>query len=118
MTSEDLNIRSLGTCRIKSPLRLSKVEGDKIFNFVEDNDRILFNTDWNDIQESLGRGEEPLTMERAGPREHIYFDPSKTTAAIVTCGGLCPGINNVIRSLVMTLNHRYGVDRILGIQSG
>lgn len=118
MTPEDLNIRSLGTCRIKSPLRLSKVDGDNIFNFVEDSERILFNATWNEIQQSLEKGEEPLTMERAGPREHIYFDPSKTTAAIVTCGGLCPGINNVIRSLVMMLNHRYGVTRILGIQYG
>jgi 6-phosphofructokinase 1 len=57
-------------------------------------------------------------MERAGPREMIYFDPSKTRAAVVTCGGLCPGINNVIRSLVMTLNYRYGVKKILGIQYG
>ncbi|MCL4148730.1 UNVERIFIED_CONTAM: hypothetical protein GTU68_020896 [Idotea baltica] len=57
-------------------------------------------------------------MEKAGPRENIYFDPSKTTVAIVTCGGLCPGINNVIRSLVMTLNYRYGVEKILGVRYG
>ena len=60
----------------------------------------------------------PLSMELAGPREFMFFDPSKTTVAIVTCGGLCPGINNVIRSLVMTLHHRYGVRKIFGIQYG
>ena len=57
-------------------------------------------------------------MEKAGPRQHIYFEPGKTTAAIVTCGGLCPGINNVIRGIVMALHYFYGVPRILGIPYG
>ena len=57
-------------------------------------------------------------LEKAGPRELIYFDPSKVHAGIVTCGGLCPGLNNVIRSAVMTLWYRYGVRRISGIRYG
>ncbi len=65
-----------------------------------------------------GLGKNPLNMERAGPRKKIYFDPSKTSAAIVTCGGLCPGINVVIRSLVLALNYRYGVKKILGVRYG
>jgi 6-phosphofructokinase 1 len=60
----------------------------------------------------------PLSLEIAGPREHIFFDPSKTKAAIVTCGGLCPGINDVIRSIVMELYYRYGVQNIVGIKYG
>jgi len=59
-----------------------------------------------------------MSVEPAGPRQKIYFDPEKTKAAIVTCGGLCPGINDVIRSLTMTLSYRYGVNAILGIKYG
>lgn len=118
MKQEDFQIRSLGACRIKSPLRLSNVKGDHVFNFVKDDDRTLFSLSWKEMQKNQNENKPPLTMERAGPREMIYFDPSKTRAAVVTCGGLCPGINNVIRSLVMTLNYRYGVKKILGIQYG
>jgi len=57
-------------------------------------------------------------FERAGPREKLAFDPSKITCGIVTCGGLCPGLNDVIRSIVMTLHHWYGVPRILGFRYG
>ena len=59
-----------------------------------------------------------LSFEVAGPREHLYFDSAKTTAAIVTCGGLCPGLNDVIRGIVMELWHGYGVREILGIRHG
>ncbi|HWO12151.1 MAG TPA: ATP-dependent 6-phosphofructokinase, partial [Polyangiaceae bacterium] len=57
-------------------------------------------------------------LEKAGPRERLFFDPVKVHAGIVTCGGLCPGLNNVIRSAVLTLWHRYGVRRISGIRYG
>lgn len=59
-----------------------------------------------------------LTFEIAGPRERVYFDAANTTAAIVTCGGLCPGLNDVIRGIVMELWHGYGVTKILGIRYG
>jgi len=55
---------------------------------------------------------------RAGPREHLHFDPSNTVAAIVTCGGLCPGLNNVIRELTNTLHYLYGVKKVLGVRGG
>jgi 6-phosphofructokinase 1 len=57
-------------------------------------------------------------FELAGPRERLYFDPAQTTAGIVTCGGLCPGLNNVIRSLTLELHHHYGVTRVLGFRNG
>lgn len=63
-------------------------------------------------------GNEPIEFERAGPRARIYFDPAKTRAAIVTCGGLCPGLNNVLRSVFLELHHRYGVPAVLGIRYG
>lgn len=55
---------------------------------------------------------------RAGPREHLHFDPATTVAAIVTCGGLCPGLNNVIRELTNTLHYLYGVKKVLGVRGG
>ena len=64
------------------------------------------------------RMDRPLSVEPAGPRKKIFFDPTQTKAAIVTCGGLCPGINDVIRSVTMTLFYRYGVKNILGIKYG
>lgn len=60
----------------------------------------------------------PVSFLKAGPRKKIYFDLSKLKCAIVTCGGLCPGLNNVIRSIVLTLFHTYGVSNILGIRYG
>ncbi len=63
-------------------------------------------------------GEIPVSFEKAGPRENIYFEPAKTKVGIVTCGGLCPGLNNVIRSLVNELYYRYGINRVLGFQYG
>jgi 6-phosphofructokinase 1 len=57
-------------------------------------------------------------VEPAGPRKRIFFDPAQTKAAIVTCGGLCPGINDVIRSVTMALFYRYGVKNVLGLKYG
>jgi 6-phosphofructokinase 1 len=59
-----------------------------------------------------------IWFEQAGPREALYFNASKTTAGIVTCGGLCPGLNNVIRSIYYQLLHGYGVRQVLGFQYG
>jgi 6-phosphofructokinase 1 len=59
-----------------------------------------------------------LSFEEAGPRKKIFFDPAATTAAIVTCGGLSPGLNNVIRSVFLELTYRYGVRRVLGLRNG
>jgi len=57
-------------------------------------------------------------IEKAGPREKIYFEPAKVHAGVVTCGGWCPGLNDVIRAIVMSLWYRYGVKRISGFRSG
>ncbi|KAJ9186196.1 hypothetical protein P3X46_005726 [Hevea brasiliensis] len=59
-----------------------------------------------------------LAYHQAGPRKQIFFDPSSTRAAIVTCGGLCPGMNTVIRELVVGLWELYGVRQIYGVVSG
>jgi len=59
-----------------------------------------------------------LAFERAGPRAKLFFDPRKVYAAIVTCGGLCPGLNNVIQSVFLELYYRYGVKKVLGVRYG
>jgi 6-phosphofructokinase 1 len=59
-----------------------------------------------------------ITFERAGPRSRIYFDPRETRAAIVTCGGICPGLNNVIRAVLLELQPRYGVRDVIGVRYG
>ena len=108
--SLDFKISCLGPCKIPSPLTIT--------SFVSDEDRLLFNTRQNGfdaVKDSSGR---PLSVEAAGPRKQIYFDPAKSKAAIVTCGGLCPGINDVIRSVTMSLFYRYGIKDILGIRFG
>ncbi len=105
-------ISSLGECRFKSPLHLNTIGDDMIGNFVPDKARIRFN-----VEVDSGENVPELFFEKAGPRESIFFDPAKTRAAIVTCGGLCPGLNNVIRSVYRELCN-YGVKDVLGIRFG
>ena len=57
-------------------------------------------------------------MELAGPRERLFFDPKAIACGIVTCGGLCPGINDVIRAVTLSLHHHYGVRRVFGFRYG
>ena len=66
----------------------------------------------------LDAGLEPPRFEAAGPREKIFFDPATLNCGIVTCGGLCPGLNDVIRSIVLSLHHHYGVRTIYGFPYG
>lgn len=117
-TENNFDIETLGTATIPSPLHLSKTTGDKIFNFIEDEDRVLADVSLQGFNACVQNNEQPGCLEKAGPREKLFFDPKETTAAIVTCGGLCPGINNVIRSLVMALHYFYGVEKIIGIPYG
>ena len=116
LSPQDMEIRNLGKPRIESPFKLSSVYGDKIVNYVSDSERILLDDRFDNIRPS--KGGPPVSLEKAGPRKMIFFDPSKVRAGIVTCGGLCPGINNVIRSLVRTLTLVYGVRSITGFRYG
>ena len=113
----DFSIQRLGEPRIKSPIALGTKENDGDADFVRDDQRVAYG-----IEVTVEEGQRTLhacgLLEKAGPREYIYFDPSKVHAGIVTCGGLCPGLNNVIRATVMTLWYRYGVRRISGIRYG
>ena len=108
----------LGKCKVKSPLQLGFDKGDGIYNYINEDERILFDRSLECFIKHRDRGTLPLSFEKAGPREMIFFEPVKTKAAIVTCGGLCPGLNNVIRSIVMELYYRYAVTKIIGFRYG
>lgn len=115
--SQDLSIGSLGHCRFESPLvqRLGSVPESP--GFVEPDAAVLL----DDRISSLGaleRIDEAPRLEVAGPRREIYFEPAATGIGIVTCGGLCPGLNNVIRGITMEAWHGYGVRRIYGFRYG
>ncbi|MBI5218148.1 MAG: ATP-dependent 6-phosphofructokinase [Bacteroidia bacterium] len=118
MNAEDFNVKILGRCSVKSPLTLSKKAGDAIFNYISDQERVLFDTTLENFLICKESNELPVSFEKAGPRENLFYEPAKTKVAIVTCGGLCPGLNNVIRGLVNELYYRYKVTRIFGIKYG
>jgi 6-phosphofructokinase 1 len=112
MALDDLNfqVSSLGEGRILSPL--------KGIYFVKDDERLLFHSDLREVKEYVEGGKTFPSFEKAGPREKMYFDPSKLKCGIVTCGGLCPGLNSVIRAIVLSLYHNYGVRTIYGFPYG
>lgn len=114
----DFEVRSLGPRNVKSPIHLSEVDGDGMYNYLLDGERILYDPNIQHIEEIQATGGELISFEKAGSYEHIFFDPSKTKVGIVTCGGLCPGLNNVIRGLVMELFYRYKVNRVFGFKYG
>ena len=111
MNVSDLIIQKLGECKVHTPMRQSV--------FIDDErDRIIFTANLRELRPYIEVCGEIPCFEMAGPRETIYFDPSKITCGIVTCGGLCPGINDVIRAIVMSLYHHYGVRNIWGFRYG
>jgi 6-phosphofructokinase 1 len=118
MNTADFIVKNLGRTIIKSPLKLTVRNYSPVFKFVDDSERILYDTSIENFHRCKETGEEPVSFEKAGPRENIFFEPAKTKVGIVTCGGLCPGLNNVIRSIVNEFHYRYGVTRILGIKYG
>lgn len=95
-----MNIHHLGTPQFLSPKRYTTSDEVR-------------------IPERIELGADPgSTFELAGPRARLFFDAPRTRAAIVTCGGLCPGLNNVIRSAFFELHHGYGVAEVLGFRGG
>jgi len=116
-TTYDFTVERLGECNIKSPIAMATKHGAGIANYVTDDQFIRLNT----LVGADAPEESPVIpqiLERAGPREMIYFSPAHVHAGIVSCGGLCPGINDVIRAIVRCLWYRYGVKRISGISYG
>lgn len=115
-------VEFLGPAHVDSPLlKMSPPtakEAECSGVFVHDSCRAVVDVRLDEWKACLETATEPLSLELAGPRSKIYFDPSKLKAAILTAGGLCPGLNDVIRSLVLTLHYHYGVKNIFGIKYG
>ncbi len=100
------------TADVPSPLRQSRIQ------LFDDGDGVLVAKTIGELQPSLETGIEPAAFTLAGPRQQLAFRPERLGAGIVTCGGLCPGVNDVIRSIVLTLQHHYHVPEILGFRYG
>jgi 6-phosphofructokinase 1 len=106
----DFTIAHHGDCQIQSPMTGVR--------FVQDNERVLYPSTLEELTRLREFSNEQLSMELGGPRERLFFDPSTLACGIVTCGGLCPGLNDVIRAIVLSLYHHYGVRKIYGFRFG
>jgi 6-phosphofructokinase 1 len=113
--ASEFRIACLGPCEVDSPL-MGQGEHQPQTHFVNDDQRVLVD-DLINGDDKTSFHDRP-TLELAGPRPKIFFNPSKLGVGIVTCGGLCPGLNDVIRGLVMVAHHRYGAARIYGFRFG
>lgn len=118
VTLADLQVRTLGEATLPSPLA-PYVQGRATNEYyVGETDRILYD-DTLELIASRGVPMDQLpTFETGGPRPELFFDPARTRVGIVTCGGLCPGLNDVIRGLVLELHTHYGVRDVLGFRNG
>ena len=110
LNREDFHVTRLGPPQYTSPVRIN--------TFIKEEERFLFDINEETIMSRINNGQPLLTIERGGPREKIFFNPEGTKAAIVTCGGLCPGINNVITSITLELTLQYNIREVLGYRFG
>jgi 6-phosphofructokinase 1 len=110
LVQRDFETDGLGECKVVSPLRATR--------FMDLSKRLLFRTDIDELRAQLRASVDPPAFELAGPRERIYFNPATLRCGIVTCGGLCPGLNDVIRSIVFCLREKYGVATVYGFRFG
>jgi 6-phosphofructokinase 1 len=118
VTLADLQVSTLGEPTHPSPLAAYVAGRATNEYYVGENDRIMYD---DTISLITSRGvplHEAPTFESGGPRQRLFFDPARTRVAIVTCGGLCPGLNDVIRALVLELHTHYGVRDVLGFRNG
>ena len=111
------DIPTLGKATLPSPLQ-KRVDESGSISFVSDQSRVIIEVDEDRINRMIRDEKERHSFELAGPRKQIFFDSSKVKCALVTCGGLCPGINDIIRSIVLELHYAYGVRHIFGIRYG
>ena len=118
LDGHDLRVKALGPCRRDSPLAELLYTRRTSHHYVDASDRVLIDDTVGMVGARRVAVEDLPGFDAGGPRRKIFFDPSKTRVGIVTCGGLCPGLNNVIRGLVMELTLHYGVRRIVGFRNG
>jgi 6-phosphofructokinase 1 len=108
----DLNVPTLGEPTYVSPL------SRRGYDFVNEESRILAFAETAVLEHFAKKSETPPSFEQAGPRERLFFSPKDVTCGIVTCGGLCPGMNDVVRSIALSSIFSYGIKRILGFRYG
>lgn len=113
LQKKDFRVKRLGKPSVVSPIKFSTIRGDGIVNFIDDTVTIPYY-----LKSDSDPSTRELAFESAGPRKMIYFRPEEVTAGIMTCGGLCPGLNDAIRSIVMQLFYKYRVRKMLGIRYG
>ena len=116
MLKPNFRIRSLGQAAIDTPMQNYIPADSKHKVYVDESDKLLYENRV-EFMENVPLPEQAY-LDLAGPRRKIYFDPKKTRVGIVTCGGLCPGLNDVVRGLVLSLWHTYGVRCIYGFKYG
>jgi 6-phosphofructokinase 1 len=116
VSAADVAIKDLGNCRFPSPVAAHLGEGAMLF--VGEADKVLVDDRFSQLPSSAEALPQLPAFELAGPRNRVFFDSSRARAGIVTCGGLCPGLNNVIRGLVLELWFGYGIKRITGFRYG
>jgi len=117
ITGIETDITILGEAKIPSPVR-NRAKGANEITFVTDDKRVTIDVNASTLIQQVKENQVPPNFELAGPRDNIFFDPSKLRCALVTCGGLCPGLNDIIRSIVLELHWGYGVHTIYGIRFG
>jgi len=115
--SIDTTISTLGPLKITSPISRG-AKNSLSRSFVHDADRVVLDVNLNNLIKMVEEGKDFPAFELAGPRSKIYFDPSKLRCALATCGGLCPGLNDIIRTIVLELFYGYGVRNIYGFKFG
>ncbi len=114
----ELIVPQLGPCTFESPLHALARTSQGVAHFIQDDDQLVFELRERHLRHLIETGSQIPFVEKAGPRREIFFDPHRTNVAVVTCGGLCPGLNNVIRAITLESHYRYGVPRIYGIRYG
>lgn len=110
LQADDFKIQQVGEPVLDSPLQGTK--------YISDRNLVSYYSDPRYLQSLTREGKSIPAFEMAGPRKRIFHDPAWTKAAIVTCGGLCPGLNDVIKAIVNTLHVSYGVHNVIGIRYG
>ena len=111
MNIESFPIARLGQCTIDTPL-------DRSTPFTADEAQVFYDREADGARTNFAKNGLLHAFEKAGPREKLFFDPNWCKAAILTAGGLCPGLNNVIKGLTETLIKVYGVPVVYGIPYG
>ena len=106
----DFRIDALGQGTYETPIQQQV--------FIDEEDRISFSSQVKNIQSQIKNCKTFPSFEKAGPRQKLFHAPKQSRAAVITCGGLCPGLNNVIKGVVNVLEKEYGISHIIGIRYG